>query len=94
VAGELFVSIPKSDDEIRLETVGPGQLLVLHETLANAASPVQVTAGRDTDLLAIPTAALRDAMERSPSIARDVAALAESRRLAIQPLTRTLRAVG
>jgi small-conductance mechanosensitive channel len=94
VSGELFVSIPKSDDEIRIETVGPGQLLVLHETLANAASPVQVTAGRDTDLLAIPTAALRDAMERSPSIARDVAALAESRRLAIQPLTRTLRAVG
>jgi CRP-like cAMP-binding protein len=93
VTGAVSVSVPKSDGEVRLEMIGPGQLLVLHEILSGTPSPVRVTANQDTDLLAIPITSLREIMERNPAIARDVAALAEARRQAILPLTRNLRAV-
>jgi hypothetical protein len=55
---------------------------------------VRVAADSDADVLAIPAAALLNIMERNRVIARDVGALAEARRLAIQPLARGLRAVA
>ena len=94
LAGSLSVSVPNGEGDIKLELVGAGQLLVLHETLAGGASPVRVVAQENTDVLAIPAEALHDAMARSRVIARDVGALAEARRLAIQPLSRGLRAVA
>ena len=93
LAGSLAVSVPNSGGEMRLELVEPGQLLVLHETLAGGTSPVQVVAQENADVLAIPAKCLHAVMERNRVIARDVAALAEARRLAIQPLNRRLRAV-
>ncbi len=94
LTGILAVSVPNPEGEIRLESVGPGQLLVMHETLAGGASPVRILAERDTDVLAIPAESLHDVMERNRVIARDVSALVEARRLAIQPLSRSLRAVA
>ena len=94
LAGGLAVSMPNGDAEVRLEVVGPGQLFVLHETLAGSLSPVQIVAEQDTDLLAIPAAALNDVMERNRVIERDVRALTDARRLAIQPLARGLRVVA
>jgi len=94
LTGSLAVSVPSGEDEIRVELVEPGQLLVLSETLAGGAAPVRMTADQDADLLAIPAASVLEIMEASKTIARDVRALAEARRLAIQPLKRGLRAVG
>ena len=94
LAGSLAVSVPNGGGEVRLELVGPGQLLVLHETLAGGAGPVQVVAQENADVLAIPAGCLHAVMECNRVIARDVAALAEARRLAIQPLLRGLRVVA
>lgn len=85
VSGTLAVGASGGDTEIRIELVGAGQLLVLHETLAGGVSPVRVTAEADADILAIPAPVLHDLMESHRIIARDVAALAEARRLAIRP---------
>ena len=93
VAGQLAVMMTRDQDEIRLELVGSGQLMVLQEMLAGGSSPVRVVADQDTDVLAIPAQALVDAMDRSRVIARDISAVAEARRQAIHPLSRRLRVV-
>ena len=94
LAGKLAVTLCSGHNELRLELVEAGQLLVLHETLAGGASPVQVVAHDSADVLAIPAASLYAMMDRNPAIARDVGALAEARRLAIQPLSRGLHALA
>jgi CRP-like cAMP-binding protein len=94
VAGQLAVMMTRDQDEIRLELVGTGQLMVLQEMLAGGSSPVRVMADQDTDVLAIPAQALVDAMDRSRVIARDISAVAEARRQAILPLSRRLRVVA
>jgi CRP-like cAMP-binding protein len=93
LAGSLSVSV-SGGSEVRLELVGPGQLLVLQETLAESASPVQVQAYDDADVLAIPASSLHEVRAHNRVIARDVSALAEARRLALQRLNRSLRAVA
>jgi len=90
----LAVMMTRDQDEIRLELVGSGQLMVLQEMLAGGSSPVRVMADQDTDVLAIPAQALVDAMDRSRVIARDISAVAEARRQAILPLSRRLRVVA
>ena len=55
---------------------------------------MQVVTHENADVLAIPAECLHTVMERNQVIARDVTALAEARRLAIQPLNRGLRAVA
>jgi CRP-like cAMP-binding protein len=94
VTGQLAVMMTRDQDEIRLELVGSGQLMVLQEMLAGGSSPVRVMADQDTDVLAIPAQALVDAMDRSRVIARDISAVAEARRQAILPLSRRLRVVA
>ena len=94
VSGALSVLTPGSDGDVAIERVGPGQLLVLQETLTSSASPVRVVASEDADVLTIPAESLYGVMERNRLIARDVAALAESRRLAIRSLKRGLRAAA
>jgi small-conductance mechanosensitive channel/CRP-like cAMP-binding protein len=94
VAGQLAVMVPTSDAEIRLELVASGQLLVLQEMLAGGSSPVRVVADQDTDVLAIPSQALVDAMEHNEVVARDIGAVAEARRQAILPLKLGLRVVA
>lgn len=91
LSGALAVALPKGDTEVRLDLVGPGQLLVLHETLAAGASPIRVTADQDSDVLAIPATSLIEAIETDAVVARDVHALAEARRLAVQTLKRPIR---
>jgi small-conductance mechanosensitive channel len=93
VTGALAMAIPNGESEIRIEVVGSGQLLVLRETLSGAPGPVRVVAEKDTDILAIPAETLQAVMEGSPAMARDIGALAEARRLAVQPSVRRLRAV-
>jgi small-conductance mechanosensitive channel len=93
VVGQLAVMVPVGESEVRLELVTAGQLMVLLEMLAGGLSPVRVMADQDTDVLAIPTQALVDAMDRSRVIARDISAGAEARRQAILPLSRRLRVV-
>jgi small-conductance mechanosensitive channel len=94
VAGKLAVMVPSKESEIRLELVGPGQLLVLQEMLAGGSSPVRVVAAEDTDVLAIRAQALVDAMEGSRVVARDISAVAEARHQAILPLDSGLRIVA
>ena len=91
VAGQLAVMVPRDQDEIRLELVGPGQLMVFQQMLAGGSSPVRVLADQDTDVLAIPADPLIDAMDRSRVVARDICAVAEARRQASLPLNRGLR---
>jgi len=94
VAGQLVVTIPTGESEIRLELVRPWELMVLQEMLAGGSSPVRVVADLDTDVLAIPAQALVDAMDNSRLIARDIIAVTEARRQAIMPLNRELRIVA
>ena len=94
VVGQLAAMVPVGESEVRLELVTPGQLMVLQEMLSGSLSPVQVIADQDTDVLAIPSQALVDAMDRSRVIARDISAGAEARRQAILPLNRGLRVVA
>jgi hypothetical protein len=94
VAGQLSVMVPRHEDEIRLELVGAGQLLVLQEMLAGGPSPVRVVADQDTDVLVIPAQILIDAMEHNRTVARDISAVTEARRQAILPLTGGLRVVA
>jgi CRP-like cAMP-binding protein len=94
VAGQLAAMVPVGANEVRLELVTPGQLMVLQEMLAGGLSPVRVVADQDTDVLAIPAQALVEAMDGSRLIARDISAGAEARRQAILPLSRGLRAVA
>ena len=92
--GSLSVSVPTSAGVTRLELVDPGQLVVVQEALTGKASPVMVVAEQEAEIMAIPTAALLEVMERNRAIARDINALTEARRQAIQPLKRALRAVA
>jgi small-conductance mechanosensitive channel len=94
VAGQLVVTIPTGESEIRLELVRSWELMVLQEMLASGSSPVRVVADLDTDVLAIPAQALVDAMDTSRLIARDIIAVTEARRQAIMPLNRELRVVA
>lgn len=86
--------VPTGNAEIRLELVEAGQLLVLQEMLAGGSSPVRVVADQDSDVLAIPTQVLVDAMDRSRVVARDISAVVEARRQAILPLVHGLRVVA
>jgi small-conductance mechanosensitive channel len=94
IAGQLAVTVPTSEGEIRLELVPPGELMVLQEMLAGGSSPVRVVADLDTDVLAIPAQALVDAMDRNWVVERDISAVTEARRQAILPLNRGLRVVA
>jgi small-conductance mechanosensitive channel/CRP-like cAMP-binding protein len=94
LTGQLAVSVPNGETEIRVELVTPWQLLVLQETLIGAASPVRVAAEQATDVLAIPIKSLIDVMEANRVIARDIAALAEARRRAILTLNKGLRSAA
>jgi small-conductance mechanosensitive channel len=94
VAGQLVVTIPTGESEIRLELVRSWELMVLQEMLAGGLSPVRVVADLDTDVLAIPAQALVGAMDNSRLIARDIVAVTEARRQAIMPLNRELRVVA
>ena len=94
VAGQLVVTIPTGESEIRMELVRPWELMVLQEMLAGGSSPVRVVADLDTDVLAIPAQSLVDAMDNSRLIARDILAVTEARRQAIMPLNRELRVVA
>jgi small-conductance mechanosensitive channel/CRP-like cAMP-binding protein len=94
VAGQLVVTIPTGESEIRLELVRSWELMVLQEMLAGGSSPVRVVADLDTDVLTIPAQALVDAMDNSRLIARDIIAVTEARRQAIMPLNRQLRVVA
>ncbi len=94
LTGALAVSVPTADGETRIERVRPAQLLVMNETLAGGTSPVRVRIDHDADLITIPAATLIDLIERDPTVARDIRALAEARRLAVQPPRTSLRAVG
>jgi small-conductance mechanosensitive channel/CRP-like cAMP-binding protein len=94
VAGQLVVTIPTGESEVRLELVRSWELMVLQEMLAGGSSPVRVGADLDTDVLAIPAQALVDAMDNSRLIARDIIAVTEARRQAIMPLNRGLRVVA
>jgi small-conductance mechanosensitive channel len=94
VAGQLAVTVPTGEGDIRLELVPPGEIMVLQEMLAGGSSPVRVAADLDTDVLAIPAQALVDAMERNWVVERNISAVAEARRQAILPLNRGLRVVA
>jgi small-conductance mechanosensitive channel len=94
VAGQLAVTIPNGEAEIRLEIVRSCELMVLQEMLTGGSSPVRVVADLDSDVLAIPAQALLDAMDHSRLIARDISAVTEARRQAIMPLNRELRVVA
>jgi small-conductance mechanosensitive channel len=94
IAGQLAVTVPTSEGEIRLELVPPGELMVLQEMLAGGSSPVRVVADHDTDVLAIPAQALVDAMDRNWVVERDISAVTEARRQAILPLNCGLRVVA
>jgi small-conductance mechanosensitive channel len=94
VAGQLAVTIPIGEAEIRLELVRSWELMVLQEMLTGGSSPVRVVADLDCDVLAIPAQALLDAMDHSRLIARDISAVTEARRQAIMPLNRELRVVA
>ncbi|RBP07434.1 cyclic nucleotide-binding protein [Roseiarcus fermentans] len=85
-AGSLTVLLPIAGDLVRVETVGAGQLLVLTETLAGTASPVRIVAETNADVVVIPRAEFVAAIGDNPSFARDVNAIAESRRKAIAAL--------
>jgi small-conductance mechanosensitive channel len=94
IAGQLAVTVPTGDGDIRLELVPPGEIMVLQEMLAGGSSSVRVAAELDTDVLAIPAQALVDAMERDWVVERNISAVTEARRLAILPLNRGLRIVA
>ena len=94
IAGQLAVTVPTGEGEIRLELVPPGELMVLQEMLAGGSSPVRVVADLDTDVLAIPAQALVDAMDRNRVVERNISAVTEARRQAILPLNRGLRVVA
>lgn len=94
LAGSLAMSVRHADHEMRIEQLGKHRLMVLHETLDGLPSPVRVIADSNADVLAIPAAALLDVMARNPLVARDVNALAEARRLAVNPPDRRLRGVA
>jgi small-conductance mechanosensitive channel len=94
VVGQLAAMVPVGESEVRLELVTPGQLMVLQEMFSGSLSPVRVIADQDTDVLAIPSQALVNAMDRSRVIERDIKAGAEARRQAILPLNRGLRVVA
>jgi small-conductance mechanosensitive channel len=86
--GTLAVMLPGTDGAMRLETLGAGQLLVLQETVNGTASPVRVVADSHADVVAIPRAELIAAIHEHPDLARDIGALAESRRQAMAALQR------
>ena len=85
-AGSLAVLLPAGGGAVRVETVGAGQLLVLPESISGAASPVRVVADTNADVVVIPRAAFVAALHANPGFARDVSAIAESRRKAIAAL--------
>jgi len=94
IAGQLAVTVPTGEGDIRLELVPPGEIMVLQEMLAGGSSPVRVAADLDTDVLAIGAQALVDAMERNWVVERNISAVTEARRQAILPLNRGLRVVA
>ena len=91
VAGTLSVRIIRDVEEARLETVGPGQLLLFQEMATGSASPVRAVAETGADVLEIPYAALAAATRGSARLARDIGALTEARRQAIAALQRGIR---
>jgi small-conductance mechanosensitive channel len=94
VTGQLVVTVPAGESEIRLEILSCWELMVLQEMLIGGSSPVRVVADLDTDVLAIPAQTLVDAMDHSRLVARDISAVTEARRQAITPLNRKLRVVA
>ena len=85
-AGCLAVLLPGAGEVVRVETIDAGQLFVLSETISGTASPVRVVAETNADVVAIPRAAFVAALHAHPGFARDVNAIAESRRKAILAL--------
>jgi small-conductance mechanosensitive channel len=93
-AGSLAVLVRRGDDFSRLETLEAGNLLLMQETINGTASPLRVVADSNADVVAIPRAALLAAMHEHPEFARDIGALAETRRQAVAALQRGVRRVA
>jgi small-conductance mechanosensitive channel len=91
VAGLLGTWVAKDVDDIRLELVGAGQLLVFHEMLVGGPSSARIVAEKDTDVLAIPATAVLAALDTAPMLARDIGALTEARRQATTAARRGIR---
>ncbi len=91
VAGTLATFITLGREDVRLELVGTGQLLVFQEMLVRGPSPMQIVANTDADVLAIPSAAVVQAFELAGALSRDVGALTEARRRAIIALRGEIR---
>ena len=94
VTGSIAMSTVNGDIENPIERVGENQLLVLNEMLNISPSRVQLSTDATTDVLAIPADVLIEEMARSARISRDINALMESRRQAIQPSRRRLRSAA
>lgn len=94
VTGLLGTWVAKDVEEIRLELVGAGQLLVFHEMLVSGPSPARIVAEKDTDVLAIPGSEMLAALDTAPMLARDIGALTEARRQAITAAQRGIRKVA
>ena len=85
-SGSLAVLLPKGGDFVRVETLDVGQLLVLPETISGTASPVRVVADTNADVVVIPRAAFVEALRENAAFARDINAIAKSRRKAVAAL--------
>nr|WP_294523022.1 mechanosensitive ion channel domain-containing protein [uncultured Rhodopila sp.] len=94
LSGVLAMTLFNGEGETPIEHIGSAQLLVLAETLTGGLSPVRVTIDQDADMIVIPARTLQDVIERHPIVARDIRALADARRRAIQPLRQALSASG
>ncbi|WGF88532.1 cyclic nucleotide-binding domain-containing protein [Marinivivus vitaminiproducens] len=89
--GELSLNIGTDEAPVVVDTLGPREMFAIREIFRKTPSPVTVGTEVDTQVIAIPAAAMRTVLDRNPRLAGDLDAAMDSRAESVRSLVRSER---
>jgi CRP-like cAMP-binding protein len=90
--GELAMSVRSAAKRVELGSLSPGQLFAIREAFRETASPVEVVASAETEILSVPAEAMQALLDHDPALATDLEALVETRVEALRSIDSALAA--
>ncbi len=81
--GEIRAFMRSATARVELDRLSAGEIFAIREAFRGAASPVDVVAAEESELLSIPTRALQALLDHDPALAADMEIILESRTQAL-----------
>ena len=90
--GELAVFVRSAAKRVELGSLASGQLFAIREAFRDAASPVEVVASEETEILWVPTEAMQALLDNDPALATDLEAVLDTHVQALSSIGSALSA--